>query len=162
MMSQVLDIPNPGWLSAKRPEPTILGIERWDAAAALLVRSRERALHARGGLPGYKLRKVREFIESRIDKPLNLEQIAAAAGFSPFHFHRQFKKATGVTPRQYLEQIRIERAKALLTESELRIVDVALQVGFVDQSHFTTTFRKRTSKTPREFRNAAQLRESFS
>ncbi len=68
--------------------------------------------------------------------------------------HRQFKKTTGLTPHQFIVQRRIEQAKVLLAQSNLPIIDVAVRVGFVDQSHFTTTFRKLTSMTPRIYRNA--------
>jgi AraC-like DNA-binding protein len=75
------------------------------------------------------------------------------ADVSQFHFHRQFKKTTGLTPHQFIVQRRIERAKVLLAQSNLPIVDVAARVGFVDQSHFTTIFRKLTSMTPKIYRN---------
>jgi AraC family transcriptional regulator len=86
---------------------------------------------------------------------MRLEDLAAAAAVSPYHFHRQFKKTTGMTTREYVVQARIERAKWLLTQSNLRLVDVAGRAGFADQSHSTVTFRKVTSMTPKEFRNLA-------
>jgi AraC-like DNA-binding protein len=155
MMDQVLDTRLPGRLSAEWLEAITAGTGQLGRAAVLPERFGQIAIRAHGGLPRYKLRRVTEFIETRMDQRLNLEQLASAAGVSSFHFHRQFKKATGLTPRQYLMQVRIERAKSLLTGSELPLVDVAAQVGFADQSHFTTTFRKLTSQTPKAFRNAA-------
>jgi AraC family transcriptional regulator len=59
-----------------------------------------------------------------------------------------------LTPHQFIVQRRVEQAKVLLAQSNLPIVDVAVRVGFMDQSHFTTTFRKLTSMTPRMYRNA--------
>jgi AraC family transcriptional regulator len=59
-----------------------------------------------------------------------------------------------LTPSKYIRRVRIERAKALLSDSGLPIVDVAVQVGFADQSHFTAAFREATSMTPRTYRNA--------
>jgi AraC family transcriptional regulator len=109
---------------------------------------------APAGLPRYKLRQVMEFIEAHLDRSIVLEHLAAAAGVSPFHFHRQFKKSTSLTPRQYILHKRIERAKALLSESPLPLAEVAAQVGFADQSHFTTAFRLATSMTPRSYRLA--------
>jgi AraC family transcriptional regulator len=107
-----------------------------------------------GGLTGYKLRKVTDFIEENYERDLALAEMAGAAGISPFHFAREFKKATGLAPHQYLIKVRIERAKASLTKSELPIVEVGLRAGFNNQSHFTRLFHKRTGVTPKAYRNA--------
>ncbi|TLY60093.1 MAG: helix-turn-helix domain-containing protein [Gammaproteobacteria bacterium] len=102
-------------------------------------------------------RKAMAYIEVHIGRAIRLEQVAFAAGVSPFHFHRQFKRATGLTPHQYTVRLRIERAKALLCRSELTITEVAARVGFTDQSHFTTIFRRMTSMTPGNYRNAMSV-----
>lgn len=108
---------------------------------------------ALGGLSGRKLHRATEFIEENIERDLGITEIADAVDLSPFHFARSFKQATGVSPHQYLIKSRIERAKALLAKSELPIVEVGFQVGFKNQSHFTTIFRKLTSMTPRAYRD---------
>ncbi|HZS10063.1 MAG TPA: AraC family transcriptional regulator [Blastocatellia bacterium] len=107
-----------------------------------------------GGLPGHRLRRAKEFMHENLADDLTLEEIAEAVGLSPFHFARSFKRATGQTPQQYLWQIRIDHAKRLLADSELPIVDVSANVGFKNQSHFTTTFRRFTSMTPKAWRDA--------
>lgn len=71
---------------------------------------------------------------------------------SQFHFARAFKAATGETPHKYLIQRRMERAKVLLTVTQLAIAEVAYRVGFSNQSHFTTHFRKATGVTPKDYR----------
>jgi AraC family transcriptional regulator len=109
-----------------------------------------------GGLTGHRLRKVTDFIEENHERDLALAEMAGAAGISSFHFAREFKKATGLAPHQYLIKVRIERAKAWLTRSELPIVEVSLRAGFSNQSHFTRLFHQRTGLTPKAYRNAFQ------
>jgi AraC family transcriptional regulator len=107
-----------------------------------------------GGLPAHRLRRVTEFIDGNLENDLSLAEIAQAADLSPYHFARSFKQTTGMTPIQFLMQRRIEYAKFMLTESELPIVEVGLNAGFKNQSHFTTLFRKFTTMTPKAYRNA--------
>lgn len=106
-----------------------------------------------GGLSGYKLRRVREFIAANLEEDLSLAEISAVAELSQFHFARAFRKTTGLTPQQFLMQQRIERAKELLAKDELPIVEISLRTGFKNQSHFTTLFRKFTKLTPKTWRD---------
>ena len=106
------------------------------------------------GLPRYKLRRVVAYIDARLGSPISLDDLANVAGVSRFHFHRQFRKSVGVTPREYVLRARIERAKGLLTESDLTVGEVSGAVGFADQSHFSNIFRRLTAMTPRSFRNS--------
>jgi AraC family transcriptional regulator len=105
-----------------------------------------------GGLSGYKLKRVREFIAANLEEDLSLAELAEVADLSQFHFARAFRKSTGLTPQQYLMQQRIERAKELLAKRDLPIVEVSLRTGFKNQSHFTTLFRKFTKLTPKLWR----------
>ena len=107
---------------------------------------------ANGGLSGYRLRRVKEFIDAHLDEDLSLPEIAAVAELSQYHFARAFRKSTGLTPQQYLMQQRIERAKQLLAKEDLPLVEVSLRTGFKNQSHFTTLFRKFTKLTPKNWR----------
>lgn len=101
-----------------------------------------------GGLSGRKLRTVLDFIEANYGGDLGLAELAAVASMSTFHFAREFKRATGSTPHQYLIKFRIERAKELLSTSEMPLVDVGYRAGFSHQSHFTRLFHKLTGTTP--------------
>jgi AraC family transcriptional regulator len=105
-----------------------------------------------GGLSGYKLKRVQEFINANLEEDLSLGELAEVADLSQFHFARAFRKSTGQTPQQYLMQQRIERAKLLLAKDELPIVEISLRTGFKNQSHFTTLFRKFTKSTPKLWR----------
>jgi AraC-like DNA-binding protein len=145
----------PRWLDPAWIEPIIEGDERLGTVVQIPKPARSSAPRSgQNGLPAYKLRQAIEFVEAHLDQPINLERLSAAVRISPFHFHRQFKRSTGLTPSKYIRRVRIERAKALLSDSGLPIVDVAVQVGFADQSHFTAAFREATSMTPRTYRNA--------
>ena len=109
-----------------------------------------------GGLPGYKLRRVKEFITENLEEDLSLAEISAVADLSQFHFARAFRKSTGLTPQQFLMQQRIERAKELLAKNDLPIVEISLRTGFKNQSHFTSLFRKFTTITPKVWRESFQ------
>jgi len=86
----------------------------------------------------------------------SLEQAAAEAGLSPFHFLRVFSAALGVTPHQYLVRARLRRAARLLADEERPITDVALEAGFADLSNFVRSFRRAAGVSPRAFRRAAR------
>lgn len=106
----------------------------------------------RGGLAGRRLRRVLDFINDNCEGDLSLAALAQVSGMSTFHFAREFKRATGTTPHQYLIRLRVERAKALLTGSELPLVEVGARAGFSHQSHFTRLFRRLTGTTPHSYR----------
>jgi AraC family transcriptional regulator len=105
-----------------------------------------------GGLSGYKLRRVSEFIKENIEDDLTLGKIAEIAGLSRFHFAGVSRQTTGLTPQQYVTQKRIENAKQLLAFSDLPLIEISLRSGFKNQSHFTTLFRKFTKFTPKTWR----------
>ena len=111
-----------------------------------------------GTLPRRRLRAVVEHIEEHLDASPSLEQMAAAARLSTYHFARQFKAATGLPPHQYVITRRVERAKELLeTGTHLSLAEVAAQVGFSDQSQFCHHFKRLVGVTPRQFRVSARI-----
>jgi AraC family transcriptional regulator len=90
---------------------------------------------------------------------LKLEQMAAVVHLSPYHFARQFKASTGLPPHQYLTTRRVERAQKLLrANGKLGLAEVALRVGFSDQSQFSLHFKRIVGVTPRQFRISAGTR----
>jgi AraC family transcriptional regulator len=111
-----------------------------------------------GALPRTRLRAVVEYIEEHLAAGTTLEQIAAVARLSPYHFARQFKAATGLPPHQYVIARRVERAQQHLQgDRGLSLAEVAACAGFSDQSQFSHHFKRLVGVTPREFRRAARI-----
>jgi AraC family transcriptional regulator len=103
-------------------------------------------------LEGLKLKYLKDYIEDHLGEELAIATLAALIPISQFHFARAFKAATGEPPHRYILNRRMERAKALLAVPQLTIAEVAYQVGFANQSHFTAQFRKAIGLTPKQFR----------
>jgi AraC-like DNA-binding protein len=111
-----------------------------------------------GVLPRGRLRAVVEYIEEHFDASLTLEQMAAAAHLSAYHFARQFKAATGLPPHQYVILRRVERARQLLhAGTDLSLAEVALRAGFSDQSQLSHHFKRLVGVTPGQFRTPARI-----
>ncbi|MGG6295638.1 helix-turn-helix domain-containing protein [Leptolyngbya sp. AN02str] len=102
------------------------------------------------GLPPATLALVREYIHTHLHQTLKLDEIAAIAQISPYHFLRLFKQSMGITPHQYVLQCRLNQAKHLLQHSNLSIVEIATQTGFCDQSHLTRHFKRIIGVTPKQ------------
>ena len=99
-----------------------------------------------------RLGRAREFIDHCYDHPLSLDQISEKACFSRYHFLRLFRQAFNKTPHQYLIERRIEKAKELLGDDELRVTDVCFEVGFQSLGSFSTLFQKRVGQPPLTYR----------
>ena len=95
----------------------------------------------------HTLGRVVEYMRSMLQDNLSLEMLAEIAGCTSFHLMRLFKKHLGMSPHAYLVQLRLERAKELLTLG-YSIVDAAFGAGFSDQSHLTRRFKQRYGLTP--------------
>jgi AraC family transcriptional regulator len=118
----------------------------------LLQPQSRRRPHLRGGLAPAALRRVEVFVEANLEHSIRLHDLAARAGLSLHHFARAFRTSTGVTPREFVEQRRFERARSLIDEGQRSLADIAVICGFGTQSRLTTVFRRRTGFTPAEFR----------
>ncbi|HYN85966.1 MAG TPA: AraC family transcriptional regulator [Pyrinomonadaceae bacterium] len=109
---------------------------------------------SRAGLVDRRIRRAVELMHAQLERDLPLGEIARAAHLSPFHFARLFKKLTGAAPHAYLAQLRAERARALLAETDLSVIEVAARVGYTSPSHFAKAFRQASGLSPSAFRKA--------
>lgn len=105
-----------------------------------------------GKMPSYRLNPVLDYISHHLHQPIYLEDLAAIAGMSQYYFCRMFRQTMGVTPLQYVRQKRIERAKELLKQRHITILEISLQCGFVSPSHFSRQFYQLVGVTPKAFR----------
>lgn len=96
------------------------------------------------------IQRIKDYFNDRYSENISLEELARIANFSPFYFNRAFRKQIGIPPHAYQTQIRIARAKTLLT-SNLSISQVALQTGFSSQSHFGWHFKRVMGVTPKQY-----------
>jgi AraC family transcriptional regulator len=96
------------------------------------------------------------WLEQHAHEAISLDDVAAQAERSPFHFLRLFSRVLGVSPHQYLVRVRLARAAVLLAERERSVTDVAYAVGFGDLSNFVRTFRRAAGVSPTGFRRAAR------
>jgi AraC family transcriptional regulator len=102
-------------------------------------------------LPGYKLRQITDWMVEHVADDLNLDRLATQAGLSKFHFHRLFKSAMGVSPAHYHIDLRMDVARRLLRETKKSVVEVALDVGYANPSHFAKLFRRQTGLSPSDY-----------
>lgn len=105
-----------------------------------------------GRLAPRQLQRVHDFVEAHLSQDLGLDALARQAGFSPYHFTRLFREATGETPHQFVLCRRIERARRLLENPDLPLGQVALATGFAHQSHLARHFKRYMGLTPSAYR----------
>lgn len=105
----------------------------------------------RGGLPGYRLKRVLDYIGDNVADDLSLSQLASVAGMSPHYFAEMFSQSTGRAPHQYVLLQRIERAKQSLRDSSRSVLEAGLDAGFPNPSHFARMFRRLVGISPSTF-----------
>lgn len=105
-----------------------------------------------------QLQKVFDYIQVHFSRnSLLVDQIAAVINLSPNYFSELFKNTTGLSPYRYVTEQRVEEAKFLLSKTDLEIAEIALEVGFYNQSHLTRQFKKFTGVTPNQFRKSVRI-----
>jgi AraC family transcriptional regulator len=105
-----------------------------------------------GKLSPERLAIVERLVAERLGEAIHVEDLAAAAGLSPFHFSRMFHAATGKAPHAYVTAKRMEAACRLLATTDIPLVRIATQVGYRTQAHFTGVFHRHVGVTPRTYR----------
>jgi len=98
------------------------------------------------------VKRARTYIMSHMAEPIALETVAQHAGISPFHFCKVFKRATGLTFTEFVNKARVEEAKRMLMRPQVRVTEVAYDVGFQSLSQFNRSFRRVTAQSPTEYR----------
>jgi AraC family transcriptional regulator len=104
-----------------------------------------------GGLPKPILKRCIDYVQANLEAHLSLDQLAKQAGYSAWHFARLFKESTGIAPHRFVMNQRIELAKQLLRTTDLSKAEIALRVGFVDQSHLARVFKANAGLSPAEY-----------
>lgn len=105
-----------------------------------------------GLLDEHRLKRVFDYIESRLEADFSLKSLADEACLSPFHFARSFHRTVGQTPFRYVMDRRIEKAKRMIQAKSIPLSEIAAETGFATQSGFTRTFKRITGLTPGDFR----------
>jgi AraC-like DNA-binding protein len=100
------------------------------------------------------LLRAKDLIDARYRDPLDVQALARAARLSPAHFSREFRRAFGETPHQYLLTRRLERAAALLRSTDRSVADICFTVGLLSVGSFTTSFGRTFGLTPTAYRAA--------
>ena len=139
---------------------TIPNIQTWENLCSWLIRSTNSFIdlftpseikHANA------IHQATLYIRQHYAEKISLDSIAKMVYLSPTYFSRVFKKETGATFNSFLNEVRIEKSKALLRNNDLKMVDIALMVGFESQSYFTKVFKKITGISPLQYRYSANI-----
>ncbi|MGL6209004.1 MAG: helix-turn-helix domain-containing protein, partial [Paracoccaceae bacterium] len=109
---------------------------------------------AQGGLAPWAERRSVELMRARLSEDISLDELAAEAQLSPFHFARMFKQSVGVPPRVYLTRMRIERACELLEKTNLPVTEIAFEVGYSSNQVLARVFQKHRRMSPSDYRRA--------
>ena len=104
------------------------------------------------------LKKARNLLQDSYAQHLTLGTVSLEVGVHPVHLARTFRRQFGCSIGEYVRQVRVERAKSLLTSTNQTLAGIAQQVGFADEPHFSRTFKRQMGMTPGKFRNVAKAR----
>lgn len=104
--------------------------------------------------PARHLLRAKDLADSRFYEPLEVEDLAKAAGLSKAHFSREFRRTFGESPYVYLLTRRLERAAALLRNTDYSVAEICMEVGLRGVGSFTTSFKRMYGMTPTAYRAA--------
>ncbi|MBB6730905.1 response regulator [Cohnella zeiphila] len=133
----------------------------WEEAFAFLRKTAETLFEIRSSgernRAAEAISKVRAYIEEHLDEDLSLVRLAGYIHFNPSYLSRLFKQESGVNLSDYIEHARIEQAKELLRNDELKVLEIGVRVGYEASQSFTRFFKKATGVTPQEYRDASRM-----
>jgi len=151
-----------GIVGAPSPGASIDGEDALVRLALALVeeqgeasRLRERVIAVKASTRDEILRRLciaRDVLEGNLDQTIRLDELARLASLSPFHLHRHFKKAFGVTPKAYRTRLRFERAASSLRKTSIPVTEVAMDAGFASLGSFSSLFKRRFGVSPVGYR----------
>ncbi|MMZ64416.1 HTH-type transcriptional regulator YesS [compost metagenome] len=99
-----------------------------------------------------------QYIRAHYTEDLSLERVASVVFLNPVYFSQLFKQKTGQGYKDYVISLRMEEAKNLLLQPQLKLADIAEKIGYHDMRHFTQVFRRKCGMTPTEYRASSKLR----
>lgn len=109
--------------------------------------------HPKSRISTEEIEQVKKLVLEDLSEKITIDDLSAEIGMSKFHFLREFKKMTGETPYQFVLAIKLEKAKELLNQSDQSITEIALDLGFSDQSHFTKAFSTKYGISPKRYKS---------
>ena len=127
---------------------------RLTQAHAAGVPDRAERVGTRHALDELRVSRVIDYMAQHLDAEIGIDDLAAVACLSPFHFIRMFRRRTGMPPARYLGRMRLERAKTLLAEGESSLAEIAAACRFSSQANFTRAFHRATGSTPGVYRRS--------
>ncbi len=140
----------------EHPAQTLLVNATAVALTAHLLRSYDRQIgqsaNCQAGLAGHALNSVTSYIEDNVHRRISLDELAAVAGVSRYHFARVFKASTSLSPMAYVERTRIHRAQEIIRTTNLPLSQIAQLLGFADQAHFGRRFKAHLGSAPGIYR----------
>ncbi|MGH8104943.1 MAG: helix-turn-helix transcriptional regulator, partial [Arenimonas sp.] len=139
-------------------------LHQWDDASALNIEAEAHTLFSEAHIANKKfecpapawLARTRELLRDNCHETPRFSELATTADLHPVYFARAFRHRFGCSPGEYLRRCRLERATGLLRDKRLSLIDIAMQCGFVDQSHFNHGFRQAYRVSPGEFRQMSK------
>jgi AraC-like DNA-binding protein len=137
---------------SRKRNPTRVEINKeqpLEAAAGMAIQN--------AGLPAARLKRVLAFIDAHLDENITLVELARSANMSVYYFATLFRRSTGFSPHRYILHRRVLRARELLRNTSLSVLDVSLDLGFQHQNNFARAFRRVTGMTPTRFRHDNRL-----
>ena len=118
----------------------------------LLTAGTARRDEMRGGLAPWQARRTTEYLADNLERRVTLDELAAIARLSPFHFARAFAKTLGMPPYRYHQKLRMERSCELLARSDLRIIEIAFAVGYESPQALARVFAQTYGCPPSQWR----------